>query len=259
MSNDEWRVLIADDEPAARRGVRQLLAPFPQFVVSGECRNGAEVLIALASVPADVIFLDIQMPGLDGFEVIRRRSPERMPAIVFLTAYDQFAVRAFEAQAFDYLVKPVSQARFAATIARLTRHLRASVPSTVSTIVIPDARATTVLPVRDIEWIEAADNYSRIWVGGRSYLLRESLRELERRVGASGFLRAHRRALVQIARVRALRVTDDDGLEAILESGKRIPVSRRRRAAFAGAVRALSRTPGVTPATRRMWVTRRPP
>jgi len=118
--------LIADDEPAARQGVRQLLAAFPEFAVVGECRNGAEVLAALDALrpgtsQPDVIFLDIQMPGIDGFEVIRRRTPERMPAVVFLTAYDQFAIRAFEAQALDYLVKPVTEARFAATMKRLMR------------------------------------------------------------------------------------------------------------------------------------------
>jgi two-component system LytT family response regulator len=106
LASAEWGALIADDEPAARRGVRQLLAAFPEFAVVGECRNGTEVLAALdLSQPGmphpDVIFLDIQMPGIDGFEVIRRRTPERMPAVVFLTAFDQFAIRAFEAQALD--------------------------------------------------------------------------------------------------------------------------------------------------------------
>ena len=126
MKQSRWRVLIADDEPAARLGVRQLLAAFPQFAVAGECRNGAEVLATLDVSAADMIFLDIQMPGIDGFEVIRRRTAERMPAVVFLTAYDQFAIRAFEADALDYLVKPVSEARFAATMKRLMRRLRAT-------------------------------------------------------------------------------------------------------------------------------------
>src|SRR5437899_1285280 len=128
MPRDEWGALIADDEPAARRGVRQLLATFPEFAVVGECRNGAEVLAALDRLRPDVVFLDVQMPEIDGFEVIRRRTPERMPAVVFLTAYAQFAIGAFEAQALEYLVKPVSEVRFSATMRRLTRQLR-SVPS----------------------------------------------------------------------------------------------------------------------------------
>src|SRR3954469_6746335 len=111
MARGEWKALVADDEPAARRGVRQLLAAFPDFAVVGECRNGAEVLQALDVLAPDVVFLDIQMPGVDGLEVIRRRPPERMPYVVFLTAYDQFAIRAFEAQALDYLVKPIGATR----------------------------------------------------------------------------------------------------------------------------------------------------
>src|SRR5262245_50780054 len=109
MPKPEWGALVADDEPAARRGVRQLLQAFPEFTVMGECKNGAEVLAALDQLRPDVIFLDIQMPGIDGFEVIRQRTPDRMPAVVFLTAYDEFALRAFDAQALDYLVKPVAE------------------------------------------------------------------------------------------------------------------------------------------------------
>ena len=106
------------------RGVRQLLAPFPDFTVAAECRDGAEVLAALDTLNPHVVFLDIQMPGVDGFEVIRRRTPDRMPIVVFLTAYDQFAIRAFDAQALDYLLKPVTEARFAATMKRLVRQLK---------------------------------------------------------------------------------------------------------------------------------------
>jgi two-component system LytT family response regulator len=233
-----WRVLVADDEPAARRGVRQLLASFPEFGVVGECRNGSEVLGALDVLQPDIVFLDVQMPGLDGFEVIRRRTPERMPALVFLTAYDQFALRAFEAQALDYLVKPVSAERFAVTMRRLTRQLRTGGPAAREpSILVTTARGATVLPVHEIDWIEAADNYSRIWSGGKSYLLREPLRQLESRVRAHGFLRAHRRALVPIAGVRELRKSDDGALLALLESGRTIRVSRRRRSAFAAALR----------------------
>src|SRR5437016_7987803 len=132
MKQTEWSALIADDEPAARRGVRQLLAAFPEFRVAGECRDGADVLAKLDTLRPDVVFLDIQMPGIDGFEVIRRRTPERMPAVIFLTAYDQFAIGAFEAEALDYLVKPVTEARCAATMKRLTKQLRAGARGTAS-------------------------------------------------------------------------------------------------------------------------------
>jgi two-component system, LytTR family, response regulator len=235
----EWGVLVADDEPAARRGVRQLLAGFPAFAVVGECRNGAEVLARLDVLKPDVVFLDVQMPGMDGFEVIRRRTPDRMPAVVFLTAWDQFAIRAFEAQALDYLVKPVSEARFAATMRRLTKQLTAAASAPhEQRIVVSTSRGATVLHLRDIDWIEAADNYARLWVGGRSYLLRESLRQLEERVGEHGFIRAHRRALVRLGGVREIVSTGADGLIAVLRCGAKVRVSRRQRAAFSAAVRS---------------------
>jgi two-component system, LytTR family, response regulator len=239
----EWKVLIADDEPAARRGVRQLLAAFPEFAIAGECRNGAEVLAALDVSAPDVVFLDIQMPGIDGFEVIRRRTAERMPAVVFLTAFDQFAIRAFEAEALDYLVKPVTEARFAATMKRLMRRLRSTERSTrVESIVVTTSRGATVLHVSEIDWIEAAGNYVQLWIGARNYFLRESLQLLEERVRKHGFIRAHRRALVRLDGVRELTRTRAGALVAVLGCGVRIPISRRRSARFAAAVRQLGRT-----------------
>jgi len=236
----KWNALIADDEPAARRGVVQLLAAFPDFAVVGECRNGAEVLAALDESPPDVVFLDIQMPGIDGFEVIRRRTTERMPAVVFLTAFDQFAIRAFETEALDYLVKPVSEARFAATIKRLRKRLQKSAgPTRDETIVVTTTRGATVLHLNEIDWIEAAGNYSQLWVGTRSYFLRESLQLLEERAQRHGFVRAHRSALVRLEAVRQLRRTRNGGLFALLESGVRVPISRRRVASFTAAVRQL--------------------
>lgn len=237
MSEPSWKVLIADDEPAARRGVRQLLLPFTQFTVVGECRDGREVLSALDSLKPDVLFLDIQMPEVDGFEVIRRRSPENMPAVVFLTAYDQFAIRAFEAEAQDYLLKPVTEGRFAATMKRLVRRLSEGPSAREKSIVVPTARGAVVIPLRDIDWIEAADYYSRVWSAGRSYLMRESLDALEKKIASDGFARAHRKALIRLGGVRELRRTSDGLLLAVLASGVRIPVSRRRRSAFTAAVR----------------------
>ena len=230
---------MADDEPAARRGVRQLLAAHPEFTVIGECRDGREVLTALDSLDPDVVFLDIQMPEVDGFEVVRRRTPERMPATVFLTAYDQFAIRAFDAEAYDYLVKPVSEARFAATIRRLVRRLESTRSSAGQdgAMAISTPRGTLVLQLHEIDWIEAAGNYARVWSGGRSYLLRESLGRLERRVARSGFVRAHRQALIRVAGVRALQPGQAGELIAHLTCGTEVPVSRRRRANFSSAVR----------------------
>lgn len=238
MKQVRWKALIADDEPAARRGVRQLLENFPEFVVAGECRNGAEVLAALETTASDVIFLDIQMPGIDGFEVIKRRTVERMPAVVFLTAFDQFAIKAFETEALDYLVKPVSEARFATTIKRLMKRLDpASTTPRDETIVVTTSRGATVLHLNEIDWIEAAGNYTQLWVGTRSYFLRESLQLLEERAQKHGFIRAHRRALVRLDGVRELARTRAGASVAVLESGVRVPISRRRSASFIAALR----------------------
>ena len=238
MKAARWKALIADDEPAARRGVRQLLSGFPEFTVAGECRNGAEVLNALDTSTPDVVFLDIQMPGIDGFEVIKRRTVDRMPAVVFLTAFDQFAIKAFETEALDYLVKPVSEARFSTTMKRLVRRLQSkSTAAPDEKIVVNTSRGATVLHLSEIDWIEAAGNYTQLWVGTRSYFLRESLQLLEERAQKQGFIRAHRRALVRLDAVRELARTRSGSLSAVLESGVRVPISRRRSPSFAAALR----------------------
>lgn len=246
MKRAEWRALIADDEPAARRGVRQLLAAFPQFAVAGECRNGAEVLAALDVSAPDLVFLDIQIPDIDGFEVIRLRTTDRMPTVVFLTAFDQFAIRAFEVEAFDYLVKPVSEARFAATMKRVMKRLRSTARSTPNeSIVVSTSRGATVLHVSEIDWIEAAGNYVQLWIGPRNYFLRESLQVLEERVRERGFIRAHRRVLLRLDGVRELTRTRAGALVAVLACGVRIPISRRRSAAFTAAIRISARPPTI--------------
>ena len=220
-----------------------MLAAHPGFVVVGESRNGSEVLAALDSLKPDVIFLDIQMPGMDGFEVIRRRTPERMPVLVFLTAYDQFAIKAFEAQALDYLVKPVTEARFAASIRRIAKALKTGgADGREGSLMVVTPGGAVVLRHSDIDWIESADNYSRVWVGKRSYLLRESLRALEDRVKSAGFRRAHRRALVRLAGVRELAKSREGELVAVLSSGARVLISRRRRAAFIENLKGRSGT-----------------
>ncbi len=239
------RVLVADDEPLARRGVRQLLAPHSDITVVGESRNGPETLRALDDLKPDLLFLDVQMPEMDGFAVLRARGPERMPALIFVTAHDEFAVQAFEAQAIDYLVKPLNVARFEAALGRVRERLRlveaASRASKLTAllateraqrekkgierVLVSTAAGDVVIPVADIDWIGADDYYARLHVGPKNYLLRESLSSLETRLDPSRFARVHRAAIVQIDRVREL-----PGDEAILRDGSRIPVSRRRRA-----------------------------
>jgi two-component system, LytTR family, response regulator len=243
MPTAKWRVVVADDEPAARRGVRQMLAPFTDFAIVGEARDGRETLAALAALQPDVLFLDVQMPELSGLEVTRRVSGTR-PLVVFLTAYEQFAVRAFDAEAADYLVKPVSEARFAATIRRLARRLATGGAVEEPTIVVSVPGGTKVLQTSEIDWIEAADYYARLWVGNKSYLIRESLAHLEERVGRHGFVRAHRQALVRVSGVRALRNAPEGEMTAVLRSGAAVPVSRRRRAAFVDAVKGVGRGEG---------------
>ena len=236
----EWRVLVADDEPAARRGVRLLLTAFPEFTVVGDCRNGREVLEAVDRLAPDLVFLDVQMPEVGGLDAVRLRTPERMPAVVFLTAYDRYAISAFDVEAVDYLVKPVTPARFARAMRRVKARLAAPVPEPVLPVLtVATPRGSQVLPLHAVEWVESADHYARVWSAGRAYLLREPLDRLEVRMRDAGFLRVHRTALVRVAAVRALRAGEGGGDVVELVSGARVPVARRRRAALAEAVKSL--------------------
>ena len=260
------RALIADDEPLARRGIRQLLEAHPDVVVVGEARNGRETLRALHALAPDLVFLDVQMPQLDGFAVLRAYAPERMPAVVFVTAYDEFAVRAFEAHALDYLVKPVSESRFAAALrhvrerlqsdqaVELARKLEALLathgdaapargadagtrPPPPSRLVIPTATSEVVLDVAEIDWIQAEDYYAAVHALGKRYLVRESLSSLAERLDAARFVRVHRSAIVSVDRIRELRTTGLGESLVILRDGTRVPVSRRRREEVAAVIR----------------------
>ena len=243
----EIRILVADDEPLARRGVRQMLAPHADVRVVGESRNGAETLRALDALQPDLLVLDVQMPEMDGFAVLRARRPERMPAVIFVTAHDEFAVQAFEAHAIDYLVKPLNAKRFDAALQRVRERLRLQAAADlaerlaallaqqqqrgkngIERLVVSTPSGDVVIPVKDVDWISAYDYYVQVHVGSQSYLLRESLNSLETRLDPARFMRVHRSAIVQIDRVRAVRTTER-GDEAILRDGFRVPVGRRRR------------------------------
>jgi len=234
----EIRALIVDDEPLARRGIRQMLARESDVVVVGECRDGKATLDALETLAPDLVFLDVQMPELDAFGVIRERGVDRMPIVVFVTAYDAFAVKAFEAQALDYLVKPIVAARFAATMTRVRERIR---EPRHAVLVVGTSTGSLVVDVRDIDWIEADDYYSRIHTPGARHLIRESLASLWRRLDASQFVRVHRGALVRLDRIREILVTPRGRTLAVLRDGTRIPVSRRRRAALQALLRSTAR------------------
>jgi two-component system LytT family response regulator len=223
----EIRALIVDDEPLARRGIRQLLAPYADILVVGECRDGREAVRALATLRPDLVFLDVQMPGLDGMGVVRIHGAERMPATVFVTAHDEFAVAAFEAQALDYLVKPLSEARFRATIARVRERLRHRPADT--RIAVPTAAGIRMLDAAEIDWVEAQEDYAVIHAGGERFRVRQALTRLAARLDPRQFVRVHRSFLVRLEQVRGLVAGAGDGDAAVrLRDGTALPVSRRR-------------------------------
>ncbi len=269
---NEIRALIVDDEPLARRGVRQLLSSYSDIVVVGECRDGREAVRALATLEPDLVFLDVQMPGLDGLGVVRVHGPDRMPITVFVTAHDEFAVRAFETQALDYLVKPISEHRFADTISRVRERLRVQSAVTLASrlsalldgqldagtrepsaglaadstarrnrsnrIVVPTPTGELVLEADDIDWLEADDDRVIVHSGSERHRLRETLTALEGRLDPAQFCRVHRSAVVRLDRVRELSTTAADSAAVLrMADGTSVPVSRRRLA----QVRALLR------------------
>jgi len=233
------RALIVDDEPLARHGIRQLLAPHADIVVVGECRDGREAVRALGTLKPDLVFLDVQMPGLDGFGVTRIHGVERMPVTVFVTAHDEFAVQAFEAQALDYLVKPLSEARFRATITRVLERMRTGGHRRIA---VRTGAGELLLDADEIDWIEAQDDHAAIHAGPKRYRVRQPLAALEAQLDPGRFARVHRSAIVRLDQVRELK-TDAAGREAILvlRDGTELPVSRRRLAQIRARLRPTYR------------------
>jgi two-component system LytT family response regulator len=249
----EIRALIVDDEPLARRGIRQLIEREPDVTVVGEARDGREALRALRTLEPSLVFLDVQMPELDGFGVVRVHGVERMPPIIFVTAFDEFAVRAFDAHAIDYLVKPLRESRFAEAVERvrervrsaeaveLSRRLSALLATTTgrpavaeaappqARIIVPTSSGDLVLDAAEIDRIEADDYYAAIYARGRRHLIRESLSSFEARLDPVRFVRVHRSAIVNLDRVREVRAESSGESVVVLRDGTRVPVSRRRR------------------------------
>jgi two-component system, LytTR family, response regulator len=243
-----WRAVIVDDEPPARVTLRVLLEGEPDFAIAAECGHGEEALAAVEREKPDVLFLDVQMPGLDGFEVLRRLGPSAVPALVFVTAYDRYALQAFEQHALDYLLKPFSDTRFAAVLDAVRKRLRERSLAAMSDrlqalldergedapLVIRDAGRTILIPPADILWIEAEDYCARIHARGRrSILVRDSLHRLERALG-NRFARVHRSAIVNVQEIREVSPLTSGDQRLLLSDDTELRVSRTHRAELLG-------------------------
>ena len=236
------RIIVVDDEPVARKTIRLLARRDPEVVVVAECRNGAEAIDAVRSYKPDLLFLDVQMPRLDGFDVVEILGDEAS-AIVFVTAYDQYAIRAFEVHAIDYLLKPFTDERFERALGRakeLVRkpsgdgganlaHLMAAHRAAVQRFMVRSAGRVIFLKAGEIDWIEAADYYARLHAGERSYLLRESMNDLEASFDPDTFVRIHRSTIVNLDRVKELRTLAGTELVVILADGTQLRMSHSRR------------------------------
>lgn len=263
---DPIRVLIVDDEPLARSGLKKLCERDPEIEIVGECASGRAAVAAIEQVEPDLLLLDIQMPEMDGFEVLRAVGPERMPQVIFVTAYDRFALRAFEVHALDYLLKPFGDKRFFDAIARAKHAVRQAGRDELRTRLLalldavgvdkqPGAGAFddlsdsskpylsriavkvrgSVLLVRtdDIDWIEAADYCAKLHVRDRVYVIRESMKSLAVRLDPASFFRVSRSAIVNLDRIREIQPFSRGSQIVILKDGTQVTLSRTRREALA--------------------------
>ncbi len=256
--------LIVDDESLSRRGIEIRLRAAPDFEVLGQCSNGREALAAVMERRPDVVFLDIQMPGMSGFEVLANLPQDALPVIVFVTAYDQYAIRAFEARAVDYLLKPVDDARFGAALERvrnqvrsrnaatqrdrlvqiiaeitgsgelaldelLSRGPKAAEPRRPEILPIRQGRETVRVAMSSIEWIDAAGDYMCIHAGGNTHILRGTMKELEEVLDPKLFQRVHRSTIVNLSLVKSLRAHMNGEYFLTLEGGHELKLSRTYR------------------------------
>jgi two-component system LytT family response regulator len=241
------KALIADDEPLARERLRFLLSGDEEIEIAGECRNGREVIAALKERRIDVLFLDIQMPGRGGFEVIEQIGSTHMPATVFVTAHNQYAVRAFEVHAVDYLTKPVEPERLQATLvqvkeriashaALLTQEQLKSVLANLEKggpreayprrLLVHNGTKDSFVNIDDIDWIEAADYYACLRVGTKSFMLRETIKQLSNTLDPEKFVRIHRSIIVNVDRVSEIFREGQSEGSVILANGQRLRMSK---------------------------------
>lgn len=239
------RVVIVDDEALARESVRVLLATHADVVVAAEAADGLAAVAAIRATRPDLVFLDIQMPGLNGFDVLEELGDDA-PVTIFVSAYNQYAIRAFDVHAADYLLKPFTDARFEDALARVKDRIRGARPASspdVASIPDPPREFTKRFMVSTrgrirfvkaeaIDWIEAADYYARLHAGASSYLIRLSMNELEATLDPDAFVRVHRSAIVNVDRVREMRSSSNNELTVVLETGTEVRMSRARRGAL---------------------------
>jgi two-component system LytT family response regulator len=241
------RGMIVDDEPLARKRIRDLLAAAPDVQVVAECANGREAVKAIEAALPDMLFLDIQMPEVDGFEVLATIGVGRVPVVIFITSYDQFALKAFEAQALDYLMKPFDDLRFNTTLqrarARLGDRQRGDIDVRLSALLeevrsqrgylkrlaVPVGNRNIFIPAREIDWIGAERNYIRVYAGGRGHLLRESLSHIETELDPAMFCRIHRSTIVNIDRIQSVETTFRGEYVVVLHDRTRLTAGRSYR------------------------------
>jgi two-component system LytT family response regulator len=238
------RALIVDDEPLARERLRSLVAGEADIEVIAECSDGAEAARAIERLSPDLVFLDIQMPELDGFAVLEAIEPELVPVIIFVTAYDEYAIRAFDVHALDYLLKPFDRARFHRALSRARAELMggekaegrqrlaallAELPAQgryLKRIVVKSGGRVVFLSAEEIDWIEAAGNYVKLHVGEKSHLLRETMKRLEEKLEPQLFVRIHRSHIVNVDRVRELEPWFNGEFVVVLKSGAKLTSGR---------------------------------
>ncbi len=251
------RVMVVEDEPLAREGLVDLLSKLAGVELAGAFPDGVSALRAIDERAPDVLCLDIRMPALDGFDVVAALDPARMPALIFVTAYDAFAVKAFEVNAADYLLKPVTPERLSQAIERvrarsaepserlderLANLLEGMAPARrggAGRVIVREVGQVIVVPVRDVDWIEGADYYAKLHVAAKVHMLRETLTSLEGRLDAAQFLRVHRSAIVNLARVTRVEAAERGDGVVVLTTGARIKVTAARREALERALEGL--------------------
>jgi two-component system LytT family response regulator len=242
------KTLIVDDEPLARRGIRQLLESEIDFEIVGEAGNGREAISAVEKHSPDLVFLDIQMPLLDGFSFLEKMGAVNLPEIVFVTAYDEHAVRAFEAGAIDYVLKPTDPERFRKTLNRvrsrilspenkflenkladLLKDLKPAAEKYLERIPVKQNERIRFLNVAEIDWISSQGNYIEIHSGGEKFLIRETMESIENRLNPKQFLRIRRSAIVRIEQIKELHALFAGEFEVVLKNGAKLASSRRYR------------------------------